>query len=152
MDGVWYLNDRALRAIDAATGQLLGSFEVDEDAASRPLAVAEGMVFVQTWHAFHALHAAAGDEIWSLGADWDLSSSIMVVGEVQHAHSLSGYLHTLDTRTGEPIWSVDIGSHRGGDPSSFQRVWCMWGYLPTTWTEGEEPSSSVNVLRTSSLR
>ena len=54
MDGVWYLNDSALRTLDAATGQLLWSFAVDEEkaglgeAATRPLAVAEGMVFVQT--------------------------------------------------------------------------------------------------------
>ena len=123
VDGVWYLNDHALRVLDAATGQLLWSFATDKEkadlgeASTRPLAVAEGMVFVNTVftyepsrNAFHALDAATGDEVWSMDDDSGLTS-IMVVDEVLYAHSLGGYLHTLDARTGEPIWSVDIGYH-----------------------------------------
>ena len=156
MDGVWYLNDSALRTLDAATGQLLWSFAVDEEkaglgeAATRPLAVAEGMVFVQTLftyepgrNALHALDTATGDEVWSLGADWDLSS-IMVVDGVLYAHSLSGYLHTLDALTGEPIWSVHVGYHWWQRPFAVSDDVVYVGYLPTTWTEGQgSPSSGV---------
>ena len=159
VDGVWYLNDWSLRALDADTGQLLWSFAVDEEkadlmeAATRPLAVAEGMVFVQTVftyeprrNAFHALDAAIGEEAWSLGADWDLSS-IMVVDGVLYAHSLGGYLHTLDARTGEPIWSVNIGYHWWQRPFAVSEGVVYVGYLPTTWTEGQgRPSSGVYAL------
>ena len=154
MDGVWYLNDPALRAFDAATGQLLWSFAADKAKAgrgetnTRPLAVAEGVVFVQTLftyepgrHALHALDTVTGDEVWSLGADWDVSS-IMVVDGVLYAHSLSGYLHTLDAFTGELIWSVDIGYHWWQRPFAVSDGMVYVGYLPTSRTEGQDRSSS----------
>ena len=140
VDGVWYLNDWSLHALDADTGQLLWSFAVDKEkadlmeAATRPLAVAEGMVFVNTVftyepsrNAFHALDAATGAEAWSLGADWDLTS-IMVVDGVLYAHSLGGYLHTLDAQTGEPIWSIDIGYHWWRQPFAVSEGAVYVGY------------------------
>ena len=55
------------------------------EATSKPLAVAEGIVFVETVftyepsrNAFHALDAVAGDEVWSIDDDSGLTS-IMVL-------------------------------------------------------------------------
>ena len=165
VDGVWYLNDWSLRALDAATGQLLWSFAVDKgkadlrEATSKPLAVAEGMVFVKTVftyepsrNAFHALDAVAGDEVWSIDDDSGLTS-IMVVDEVLYAHSLDGYLHTLDARTGDPIWSVDIGYHWWQRPFAVSEGVVHVGYLPTNCPEGApRPGSGVHAYAAPSRR
>ena len=164
VDGVWYLNDWSLRALDSATGQLVWSFAVDKEkadlgeATSQPLAVAEGMVFVNTVftyessrNAFHALDAVAGDEVWSI--DDSGLTSIMVVDEVLYAHSLDGYLHTLDARTGEPIWSVDIGYHRRQRPFAVSEGVVYMGYLPTSWPGGApRPLSGVRAYAAPSRR
>ena len=62
----------------------------------------------------------------------------MVADGVVYAHSLSGYLHTLDARTGESFWSLDVGYHWWRRPFAVSEGVVYVGYLPTTWTEGEE--------------
>ena len=111
-DGVWALVDggAAVQALDAATGQLLWSYEAGYVSLSGAV---DGMVFVTDEEAaFHALDAATGTEMWSLPG-WSLAE-VTVVDGVLYANSLDGYLHTFDARTGDPFWSVEIGYHHGG--------------------------------------
>ena len=114
VDGVYYFApDSNLYALDAASGDIMWSYEADDLITDVPV-VAEGMVYVRSESGvFHAVDAATGGLAWS----WETTDSALrsptVVNGFLFAESRDGNLRALIAATGEEVWSFRKGYFDG---------------------------------------
>ena len=154
-DGVLYLSDFTLRALNASTGEPIWSFAVDQEKSDLGVAVteahaaADGMVFVSTVFTYepqrnslHALKAATGDPVWSLTNSIGITPMTLADG-ILYAHSLDGRVHAIDAWIGEIIWSFDVNYHWWRQPFAVSNG-VMYVFAAATGTE--RPTHGVYAL------
>ena len=119
VDGVAYAPSAGhLRALDASTGGLLWTTEVDGGSSSP--AVDDGVVFVGGSSGLYAFDAATGAPEWTTATGYSAESSPAAANGVVYAVGgrqppEAGSVYALDTGTGEILWSAPIASE-GGRP------------------------------------
>jgi outer membrane protein assembly factor BamB len=93
--------EQGVFALDTATGEQIWNFPISGYA--RPLAVAEGVVYVptDTEHRVYALDATTGTELWRFDVDASIWCCIGVASGAVYVGTQLGGVYAI-TGTGEP--------------------------------------------------
>ncbi|SRR6266487_762404 len=120
VDGVIYIGsyDHAMKALDAASGQLLWSHQLatpppnslPEDIDHSSPAVANGLVYVGTaWpNIFYAFKAKTGAIAWSFKAGSGIDNSPVIYNDAVYFGSDDQKLYALQAGTGKLLWSFQV--------------------------------------------
>ncbi len=113
-----------VKALDAATGATLWTFNVGSWIASRPVE-AGGVVYVgSTDHTLYALDAQTGVLIWYFKSQGEILSSpaiegnlIFIYSDNNHIYDLMNRVYALDAATGTLLWYFDTKGWMASTPA-----------------------------------
>ncbi len=98
-----------VHALDAATGEAIWSFPVDDETLSSP-AVDEERIYVGSAdETIYAIDRERGEADWTYDAGQPVFGSPALDGDRLYATSNRSLVHALDVASGEPIWTYDPG-------------------------------------------
>lgn len=120
VDGVVYTGggDRALHALDAATGEPLWRYDEPPGLIDTAPTVVDGAVFFTAGRDVYAVDAATGEELWSQGLNTFINGSLTVYDSrlFVAVDDDTVPFYALDPVTGEELWTFEAGGQFSGPP------------------------------------
>ena len=131
VDGAYYLSpNEFLHAVDAATGELLWTYQADGLISVAPV-VADGAVFAVTEAGrIFAVDTASGAELWTMTAEDREIWAMTVVDGVLYAETSWVTLIAVDTVNGQIIGEYEQGIFPGVSNYAVHEGVLYLGYSP----------------------